>query len=695
MRGQAEFIIIIGILIVIAAVAYFVLSSGTITTDNLPASVAAEKRLVEDAVTNVGRQGADFSIKWIEQQGGYFQPDINNAVAFTTVAVSYWQRCGHTNVPTLNEITDRMEEAIEDYMRADLSSRTEYFSRNVTFDFDSMYVKANILKNSIDYSVYLPTTIRGYDIPQPYTFSVPTKLGEIYEFAKGFAEENARNRYLDHFTIASIYFSDELETQGVLTQCGDGIYQSGVEISNGLQNAVDYTLANTLWWQPMPPASSGSKVYAIESLSGKTYDQFDIGLYLHDNFKLGIANPLFMTNANSAAAVSIFHTPACFALYNFRYSVDYPVIVRVRDELTGHYFNFAVHVDVNEMLPADCAPFVSLPSSDDTGCDAGVKVVGSDGPLEDVFVSYADYYVGKTDEDGILVGSIPCDDGKLIVNKGGYAFIELDKTKDSINDTYSLKKVPEVELNFRQVDIASRYRGVFVGPTEIQVPLYDMCYISPTTDQILLNFTSSRGYYGATNIDPDSSNYDCFDPSTADPDTLANPDCDACQSNPQDAASCKACLSACSVSVNVSSTIDYLPGDFYSVKADMWDFSRLVPTGAFSTTYNLPEQDGSYFIYVPTRSMQYITEGDRTSLTSELNSKCGISNPVDTEEHTGIVNMVIGCSCGELGNMISNEFLNSCIDSSEYAGLFTGGCNVNTVKSTVLSNCGYEVVGCG
>lgn len=695
MRGQAEFIIIIGILVVIAAVAYFVLSTGTIVSDNLPTSIAAEKKLVEDAITNVGRQGADLSIKWILQQGGYIYPDISNSVAFNNVAVPYWQRCDHTTVPAITEIADQMEDAIEEYIFNDLAGRSEYFSRNVSFDFNSMYVRADILTNHIDYSIYLPTTIRGYDIPQPYTFSVPTKMGELHEFAKELAEENARKRYLDHFTINTIYFSDELETQGVLTQCGDGIYQSGVEISEGLENIIDYTLANMLWWQPMPPASSGSKVYAIESLSGKTYNQLDIGLYLPDNFELLPANPLHMTNAKSAAAVSIFHMPVCFAVYNFRYSVDYPVIVRVRDELTGHFMNFALHIDVDEMLPGDCTAFVSLPSDGTgTGCNAGVKVVGRDGPLENAHVSYADYYVGKTGSDGSLTGSIPCDDGELIINKEGYDFLKLNKTRDNINNTYTLYKIPEIELNFRQVDIASRFRSMFIGPTDIQVPLYDMCFINPTTNQILLNFTSPRGYFGITNIDAESSDYDCFDSTTANPDTLSNPDCEACQTNPQDTASCKSCIATCRVNVNVTSTIDYLPGDSYNVKADMWDFSQFMPTGAFSTTYDLPEQDGSYYIYVPTGSMQYITDSERDSLTSELSSKCGIASPVSTQEHKGIVNMVIGCSCMELGNMVTNEF-QSCIDSIEYASLFTGGCNVNTVKGMILSECGYEVIGCG
>jgi hypothetical protein len=683
-KGQVEFIILIGIVVVIAVVLLLALSADTIFPTPVPQSVAQEKKLVEDAVTNVGRQGADIAIKQLEQQGGFIEPNLNNAVAFTNVAVPYWQKCGQTAVPTLAEITDRLEGHVKKYILDDLSDREAYFSKNVSFDFDSSYVSANILKNKIDISVYLPTTIRDYAIPQPYTFSVPTKLGEIHEFGEGFAEENAGNRYLDHFTINTIYFSGDLETQGVLTECGEGIYQSGTEISDGLENVVTYTLTNMLWWQPMPTDNSISKVYSIESLGGNTYEQFDIGLYLPDGFELGPTRPLGVTNVRHSAAVLIFDIPVCFAPYNFRYSVNYPVVVRVKDELTGHFMNFAVQVDVNEMMPGDCSGFVSDPGAEpETGCHARMRVVSRDGPLENATVSFGDNYLGKTGVGGVVEGEIACETGTVIINREGYAFLELEKSYLNINDTYMLYKEPTIELNFRQVDIASRFRTVYSGFMPTEIHLYDVCYINPTANQIILNFTSARGRYGATNIDPDSSDYGCFD----------TPECEACRINTHDADNCKVCVSSCQIGVFPSTSVDYIPGDFYTVKADMWNFGQLKPAGAFSTTYNLPENNETYYFYVPTGNLLYITENERRSLTNELSGKCRIK-PMKTIEHTGIINMVVGCSCGELANMVRSEF-SSCINDAEYNNLFSGGCNVNGVKNALLTECGYEVYGCG
>ena len=58
-RGQAELVILVGIVAVIAIVAFFILSTGDIVPNPLPSSVNEEKKLVEDSITNVGRQGAD------------------------------------------------------------------------------------------------------------------------------------------------------------------------------------------------------------------------------------------------------------------------------------------------------------------------------------------------------------------------------------------------------------------------------------------------------------------------------------------------------------------------------------------------------------------------------------------------------------------------------------------------------------
>ena len=126
----------------------------------------------------------------------------------------------------------------------------------------------------------------------------------------------------------------------------------------------------------------------------------------------------------------------------------------------------------------------------------------------------------------------------------------------------------------------------------------------------------------------------------------------------------------------------------------MWNFQSLKAAGGFVTNYNIPERNETYYLYMPSKAMLLTSDAERRALTSELSEKCKMDKPMDTAEHTGVVNMLIGCSCGELDNLVRTDFT-SCINGDVYSDLFSGGCNVNAVKNALMDECGYEVYGCG
>ena len=363
------------------------------------------------------------------------------------------------------------------------------------------------------------------------------------------------------------------------------------------------------------------------------------------------------------------------------------MIVRVRDDLTGHYMNFAVYVGVDEMEPGSCSG--SFPSGDDIekGCYARIRAVDKAGnPVGGVMASFADWFIGISGEDGIIQGPVLCGTGDLILNKANYGIYVLERSQQkstgNLNGTYELYKKPTIDLNFRQVDMTSRYRTEYSGyGIETKIHLYDVCDVSKTLNQIVVNFSSSRDDYGVTNIDPDSNVGEC----------LESEECDACTEGSQ--SMCRECISNCPVDVFPNVTVDYIPGDSYRVITDMWNFQELKATGGFVTSYSIPEKNETYYMYVPVKVMLITSDAERRSLTRELKTKCNM-NPISTREYTGVVNMVVGCSCGELANMVKTDF-SSCISDAEYNSLFSGGCNVNAVKSALLNECGYEVYGCG
>jgi len=453
-----EFIVLVGVVIVIAIVTFYAYSTNVIFPTYVPQGVAQEQKLVGDAVTNIGRQGADTAIMWIEQQGGYVVPDLNNSVVFASIAVPYWQKCDDTSMkPTLAEIAGRLENAVKNYMNYSLREKTEYFSKNVTFGFDQISVSANILDNRVDFSVNLPTTVQGHAIQQPYLFSVPTKLGEIYEFGSDYAEDAAQNRYLELFVLSSMYFSNriheggevhpELPTTDVLVKCGERIERTPDEISDTLEGIIEYTLVNTIWWEPFPTDNSQPKTYSIESLGGKKYQQLDPLFYLPDGFDIPISSGIHITNPSPLLTSRVLTTGGlCVGTYQVMYSLGFPVIVRVHDELTGHDFNFATLQNINEMMPGECGSEsqseICVYSSDSTGgsmectqqsseipgimgctdanCPIAVTVVRPDGsggtaPVENASVIFGSCLLGKTGPDGKTEGLVTCEEKDMYI----------------------------------------------------------------------------------------------------------------------------------------------------------------------------------------------------------------------------------------------------------------------------------------
>lgn len=490
-KGQLEFAVLVGILALIVVVVVYAFMSGSIFPTPVPSGVEQEQKLIADSVTNIGRQGADLSILWLEQQGGYMSPDLNESVVFTKVAVPYWQKCSRDMAPTLPEITGRLQDAMKNYFNYTLHGKKDYFGKNVTFDLAGLSVSANILKNKVDFSVHLPTKVQGQAVNQPYAFSVPTKLGEVHEFMASYARDAATNRYLELFILNSMYFSNtasdghpEVPTVGMLSQCGEVVSRTPEQLSSALEGIVEYTLANTAWWQPTSTDPTKPKIYGIESLGGKTYRQLDPLFYLSDRFDIPIASSIYMTNPRPLFSSRVLTSSGlCVTTYFIQYSLTFPVILRVRDDLTGHYFNIATLVDVNEMEPGSCSghrpsiTWVNKPTPSggvteyvnsseellealgcpDADCMALVTVKKPNGqPARGSSAVFGGCVIGIADASGMIRGNMTCGRDDLnIYHLDGYMYRRCNISSSEVGGTYTVYKYPRVNASIYEVDAAS------------------------------------------------------------------------------------------------------------------------------------------------------------------------------------------------------------------------------------------------
>jgi len=440
-------------------------------------------------------------VKWMESQGGAILPIFNNSVSFTRVMVPYWQKCDKTYVPSLDLLTRQLENATYNYIVYNLYNRSEIvLGKNVSVDLQAAKVTANILDNKIELEVTMPTTVQGYAVQQPYRASIPTKFGEIYKFMKAYAEEAARNRYIELFMINSIYFSKtvdeggsmhaEVPTFGMLTECGETIDRTPEQLSRGMEDLMFYTLSHIYWWMPAPTNQSVPKVYTIESLKGKTYPQLNPLFLVDDNFGINIGSSVHLSNPRPVAKANLifrqFVTSGwCMRPYVVSYAFQTPVILKVDDPLTGTPFNIATLIDINDMMPGNCgeippAQFCTYnpgnPSSPSAinctsrvgeyscgNCGITMRVSDEGGRgVSGVLGSFGGCSLPPSDAQGVIRANVTCDADDLYLTtiQGGIPRLLQRQwcgvTPDTLDGgAVNVYEYPQLTLHFREVNLTT------------------------------------------------------------------------------------------------------------------------------------------------------------------------------------------------------------------------------------------------
>ncbi|MCK4497174.1 MAG: hypothetical protein KAU24_03205, partial [Candidatus Aenigmarchaeota archaeon] len=181
-KGQVEFIVILGLLVVIAVVIFYAYQSGLLTP-----VVSPDVSLAEDSVRNLIRAGAYQTLTNMSLYGGYLNADSfqMGSLTFNGKEVPYWQKNGQITYPDLHM---NFKEGIKSYLIQNkdgfANAYTEEYGKEIVIGEPS--VSANFMNDKIDLLVNMPTTLDGNAVPQPYTISISTRFEEIHDFSTGF-----------------------------------------------------------------------------------------------------------------------------------------------------------------------------------------------------------------------------------------------------------------------------------------------------------------------------------------------------------------------------------------------------------------------------------------------------------------------------------------------------------------------------
>ncbi len=737
-KGQMEIIVVVGVLLIMVVVMFYAIQGGTIIPSSVPKGVYDEQREVSNTVKNMVRSSADNTLRTTMMHGGYLEDSSLGVITYNDVPnteflltkVAFWQRCQNVMYPSIGDIEAWMAAAIEKDVREGIGDIEALYGERADFDKDNIRVTVNVLgansfePNMVEVSLAMPTTVREYGMAgdlYPYKVKIDSRFGRIYSFGKDFADASAEKRFFDVFSIAAIYFSQELEdnvklpSMGVLTDCGDVVYRSPEQINNYLLEILEYVLASTLWWQNMPnqgpgmPGYDETLAFAIQNVNGKVYSDLEIRTMMSDDWVFDVFDFVLATNFDMPTS-SFYRVPVCTASYNHAYRFSYPFVIRVKDPYTGYSFNFASEVSVGDpdgddvMEPSDCEFGGVVPSQcqEDLTCNGRVKVEDDLGePLGGAWVVFGGCPVGnKTDASGYAEGPIKCGTENLYVYfTTDYEFFERTVSATELGDyVVTLGPVNEIRFHFREVGMTKS--GYYYTGVDNDNQVHDTCdacsrscgLTTVTSRKCIIRLVDrehafvefDNGYttLPVTNMDIGGMPEDCGETAG----------CNFCQEHSDEAETanasvrndilnaCKQCAEGCYTTPLESSLVDYIPSGYtYTTDATMYDpLDNYKTKGVFeSESFYLGSDDTEVYIYMPKRSSDRsswsdfdVQDTEKDCLVSEM-QKCGIS-PVSSGFQTytsTTVNLGVGCSCSYLKSLADAEL--SCgATQEEIDGLF-------------------------
>lgn len=623
--GQAEFAVLIAIFIIAVVIAAIALSG---TSPSSPASLSPAQRQLRALVEREAAAAAGEALRALESTGGALAS--TGGPAYRGNLVRSWQACSETAIPDLDrDIEPRLAAAVAALLKDRLPTAVSTLEKQPTFDLSQLRASANLVDGKADLTLTLPALLGDQPVDPLYAISVPTDYKQLHAFASDLSTELSQKRTFEYFTIASLYLSS-LPTKGVLAGCGKSITIPPATLSDHLQAVASFVLANTYWWQSFPAVGPGDpKAYAFPTVNGNSYP-FTPTLSFPDDFRLQSLAPIIITNTEELIpSFALFRVPECIAVYDQKYSLDYPIVFSLQDAATGGTFSFSTRVSVKDMEPNPSCDLQPIARTDPCAGACTVRATAltpAGTPIPDVSVLFGSCALGATGADGSVESTVPCGPGELSFFPADptLEFSELPATAPPdapLDITATLWRKPVLDTSFLMASIKRRcYPTDTVSqdcmktdpllPSADPVPIlgdYTICTLKPNSDSDN-RFTLSSVASLRTEATSPITNLNPLPAAPLD----TEPGRNACLRDP----------ASCFGNARDRISIDYLPSGpatfntelrligLQSLPQDVEDLDT-VPRwvqGATRTTVSIPEQDTPMTITVPIAAERSLDE---------------------------------------------------------------------------------------
>jgi hypothetical protein len=466
-KGQAELIIIVALLAIIGIVVATQLGSF------IPSTETPDVRNVRESTEALIRAAVLDTMDTMSESGGYLSASDYQigSVSLNGNDVPYWQYRGQVSYP---DAVANLQSGVQSYLEANKDSFQEALS-GVTLG-DPMVGTPVLYSDKVTLSVTMPTTYKETPLAQPYTVTVDSHFGEIYEFSKSLAVYDANNRPFEYYTLSSMVMSPmenghhSIPVYEVLVGCGDYMFESSFDVAPRVESAIAKTLAFTYMPGKAPTGyltTSTAPKYSLAPINNKRYEGLDVSFMLPDDFGLDSTN--FMMDPDPATGVSepIPMVGSCIGRepVAVSYDINYPAIVTVDDPETGNIFQFALDVYILDNAPGEWS--ASMAEEDvvcsNPTCILEIDVEDSSGsPVEGASVNFLGCHVGTTDSEGELLSLAPCGSGSFWIYKRGYGQHLESRSSGELNGTVTLYRNPQLSLIFHEVAVQDQGSGSYM-----------------------------------------------------------------------------------------------------------------------------------------------------------------------------------------------------------------------------------------
>lgn len=389
-KGQVTVFIIVGILLLLAIVLILVLKT-EITTFKPEEIIPTQKGKVESYISACISDLGEEALLRVGNQGGYVEVPEHIAKDGSShlrtspfSVVPYWAVGNNIRIPPLSQIKVDIDKYVKDNLRSCVFDLKAFQETYDIIEKSDLTVSTDIVESRVIFNVNWQIEVRDKSGDKITTLidhvsESPIKLKRVHEMATKIIEREMEELKLEDITQDLIALEHaDLPLSGVELSCKKKVWNVK-KVKETLQdmlriNIKELKISGTEFVQFPDELPYYQNHYVWDF--GAEFVKPDVSVVFNYNNNYPLTFQVTPTQGGRMKSGLLGGTDIlsniCLQIWKFTYDVEYPVLVRVKDETTGYNFNIALMVHLvrnmpnrNVVLTAQPSAIIDYPTDED------------------------------------------------------------------------------------------------------------------------------------------------------------------------------------------------------------------------------------------------------------------------------------------------------------------------------------------